>query len=71
MNFFQEQNLHRKVVTITSRTSPGFWLVADSMGRSFIVASGEQWISGDTVAIVGGQIIGRAGKISNPSTYNV
>ncbi len=71
MSFFPVQNLQRKVATITGQSSPGFWLAADSMGRPSIVASGEQWARGDTVAIIGGQIIGRAGKISNPSTYEV
>jgi len=71
MSFFPVQDIQRQTAVITGHASPGFWLVADSLGRPFTVASGEQWRRGDTVAVIGGQIVGRAGKKDNPKTYEV
>jgi len=71
MTFFPVQDIQRRTATVTASSAPGFWLVADSMGRPFRVASGEQWRPGDTVAVIGGQIVGRAGKKNNPKIYEV
>lgn len=71
MSIFVSQAPGRKTGTITSQSSSGFWTVTDSMGRKVVASSAEQWRRGDSVAIIGNQIVGRAGKTANPKTYEV
>lgn len=61
----------RKTGTITGQSASGWWTVTDSMGRQVVAASAEQWRPGDSVAIIGGQIVGRAGRVAVPKTYEV
>jgi hypothetical protein len=45
---------------------PGWWVVEDPSGKRYRVASDQSWRGGTTVAVVGGQIVGKAGEV-NPS----
>lgn len=71
MSIFQMLPPGRKTGTITARSSSGWWTVTDSLGRQVVASSAENWRVGDTVAIIGGQIVGRAGKSSIPKIYEV
>lgn len=71
MIFFTPQMPGRKTGTITSQSSSGWWTVTDSMGRQVVASSNEQWRPGDSVAIVSGQIVGRAGTAAAIKTYEV
>ena len=61
----------RRTGQITGFHSPGFYLLRDLLGRAFLAASGEQWRVGDSVAVVSGQIVGRAGTAPAIKTYSV
>lgn len=49
----------------------GWWIIEDSQGHYYRAASMELWRKGDQVVIQGDQIIGRAGKVPEPSVYEV
>lgn len=71
MNIFTIDPPGRKTGTVTGPSSSGWWTVTDSLGRQVVAASAEQWRPGDEVAIVGGQIVGRAGRTITPTVYEV
>ncbi len=56
---------------IVSSIMPGWWIVEDDQGRKYRAASSGLYRSGDRVAVVGGQIVGKAGKAVDPAVYQV
>ena len=63
--------MKRFIGTVSKQSTPGFWLVKDKSGRIVVGASALQWRGGDSVVVVEGQIVGKAGKVANPKIFEV
>ena len=56
---------------IERAVTPGWWIIRDDSGRKHKVASPDLWRRGERVAVVGGQIVGHAGKQKRQQIYTV
>jgi len=52
----------RTTGVILQAVTPGWWIIKDDSGHKHRVASQDLWRKGDRVAVVGGQVLGHAGK---------
>ena len=59
------------IATIERATVPGSWLVRDQAGRLHRVASTADWRRGESVLVVEGWIVGRAGSTGAAAVYEV
>ena len=59
------------IATIERAVTPGAYLVRDQAGRLHRVAAVADWRRGETVLVVEGQIIGRAGAAGTVAVYEV
>ena len=59
---FDDEPSRRITGTIERAVTPGWWIIKDDSGRRHKVASPDLWRRGERVAVVGGQIVGHAGK---------
>jgi len=59
---FGEDSSRRVTGAIERAVTPGWWIIRDDSGRRHKVASQDLWRKGERVAVVGGQIVGHAGK---------
>lgn len=57
--------------TVTRQTGPGTYLATDQGGRLRLVRSAETYRSGDRVSVLSGLIVGRAGRASAATIYEV
>lgn len=73
MSLFEPVQINKRFTgTVHSLIKGGWWIVLDSQQRKHRVASSSSDIKvGQKVAIIGGQIIGKAGKEATVSTYQV
>ncbi len=67
------KNNDKKTITgkVVKVAMPGWYLVNDSSGHTYRVASNELYRKVEQVRIVGDQIVGTAGTVKNPSVYEV
>lgn len=71
-NFFDAAATDQRITgRIVLSILPGWWIVSDDQGRKYRAASSGMYRSGDRVAVVGGQIVGAAGKAADPAVHQV
>lgn len=73
MNLFEQLDVTKRFTgTVSTSIRAGWWVVTDSQGKKYRAASSSNDIKiGQRVAIVGGQIVGGAGKEVEPQVYQV
>lgn len=73
MNLFEKIEVNKRFTgTISTLIRAGWWIVTDSQGKKYRAASESVDIKvGQRVAVVGGQIVGKAGKELTPKIYQV
>ena len=59
------------IATVEGAITPGSWLVRDTAGRLHRVAGAADWRRGESVLVVEGWIVGRAGSTGAAAVYEV
>ena len=70
-NLTSTESATKMTVEIVKALLPGYWLVKDKSRRQYQVASSDLHRKGDVVVIIDNQIIGNAGRLPEPKTFNV
>lgn len=59
------------IATVERAITPGAWLVRDTAGRLHRVSGTADWRRGESVLVVDGWIVGRAGSPGTVAVYEV